>query len=323
MPACCRRRRSRSPRGCLRAAPPATGAPSATALNEPIARSLRMRRPSPTIVHGGCAARPSRRQRRQDAVEDEGNVAAAGHARLRSKVTMAASSSASARRVSREASGVRRPLAADATVRRSAVGSAARAQAGRPEPPTRRKRLRRRADRAAHHRREGARAGVAELGGDARHRQPARRQRHGARQQHLLAPLHERGSELAAKEARHRARAGAGVGRPGGERAMRDGLVDALRSQSRRRRFSCGRSTPSLTGAARRSSSSSRPAMRRSRCDRRASSDLARRSSATRSSSRASASRSARRLRARGTAASAADSAAERAGPQRPRGDAT
>ena len=124
---------------------------------------------------------------------------------------------------------------------------------------------RRRADRTADHGGEGARAGVAELGGDARHRQLARRQRHGASEQHLLAPLHERRAELAAEEARQGARARAGVGGPGGERGV---ARRAPRSPLRRGgagAFPAAGRRPGGTGAARRSSSRSSAARRRSR----------------------------------------------------------
>ena len=175
---------------------------------------------------------------------------------------------------------------------------------------------RRRADRAPHHRRERARAGVAELGGDARHRHPARRQRHGARQQHLLAPLHERGAELAAKEARHRARAGAAVGGPGGERGMARRVVDAPPRTSRRRRFSLrqvdAEPAPARRGAARRAAGRRGAARARS-----ASRSSAWRPSSGRASSSSASASSRRETSSTRHCCQPADSAAERAGPQR------
>ena len=175
---------------------------------------------------------------------------------------------------------------------------------------------RRRADRAPDHRGEGARAGVAELGGDARHRQLARGQRHGARQQHLLAPLHERRAELAAEQARQGARAGAGVGGPGGERGvarrrrrspLRRGGAGAFPAAGRRR------GGPARRGAARRARA------RRGGARARASRAVERRRRGRRAACRAASASASSRLETSSTRhwRQPADSAAERAGPQR------
>ena len=70
--------------------------------------------------------------------------------------------------------------------------------------------------RFAHHGAEGA-GTVAQFGGNLPHGHAARSQRHGLGQYHLLAPLRESARELGAKQACHRARAGACVLCPGAQ----------------------------------------------------------------------------------------------------------
>ena len=179
---------------------------------------------------------------------------------------------------------------------------------------------RRRADRTADHGGEGARARIAELGGD---RAPSARRAPPAAPRAPAAPAGATGtnevpSSLRNRRARVRALAPVSAAQAASV-AWRDG-ASITASHSARRRLSCGRSTPRRTGAARRSSSSEErgdPALARAAC--RATAPRARASGVASScSTRARSSRletsSTRHWR------QPADSAAERAGPQRERG---